>query len=281
MVFHGARTPEGDALRGRPRSGAAPGTRPPDQRVVTPLNVGGHPCEEPLARSRSRPLSAVALLAAGCGGGGSEDAATSAAAGKTAATSRRGLQPREPARSRQQQRDLWRQRHRRHLLPSSSSSTRTPPRRERDRRGDRDERQQGLDGQAKRGLKFNDGTEVTAKNFVDAWNYAATPRTPRGWLLLDADRGLRHAVNGSRRPGAGAGKAKADKMAGLEVVDDSTSRSRPRRRSRPAAPLGYSAFAPLPDVSSTTPRPSVTSRSATARSSSTRGPKRPSCCRIR
>src|SRR6476469_2489246 len=54
MVFHGPRTPEGDALRVAPGSGASLGTRPPDQRVVTPLNVGGHPCEEPLARSRLR-----------------------------------------------------------------------------------------------------------------------------------------------------------------------------------------------------------------------------------
>ena len=42
------------------------------------------------------------------------------------------------------------------------------------------------------GLKFSDGTELTAQNFVDAWNFGAnTANAPEEPVLLRAHRGLR------------------------------------------------------------------------------------------
>ena len=44
----------------------------------------------------------------------------------------------------------------------------------------------------KKGVKFHDGTEVKAKNFVDAWNYTAYGKNAQYTLvLLRAHRGLR------------------------------------------------------------------------------------------
>ena len=44
----------------------------------------------------------------------------------------------------------------------------------------------------KPGYKFQDGTVVTSKSFVDAWNYAAYgPNAQSERLLHGADRGLR------------------------------------------------------------------------------------------
>ena len=44
----------------------------------------------------------------------------------------------------------------------------------------------------KKGVKFHDGTEVKAKNFVDAWNYTANGKNAQYTLvLLRAHRGLR------------------------------------------------------------------------------------------
>ena len=120
-------------------------------------------------------LSAVALLAAGCGSGDSDDTATSAAGAKTGGEiTVRGLQPGEPARPEQHHRDLWWQRHRRRSSPSSSTTT---PRRPAPK-NDIAESIETTDNQnftvkLKQGYKFHDGTEVKAKNFVDAWNYAA------------------------------------------------------------------------------------------------------------
>ena len=43
----------------------------------------------------------------------------------------------------------------------------------RHRRVHRDRGQQALHGEVQAGYKFHDGTDVKAKNFVDAWNYTA------------------------------------------------------------------------------------------------------------
>ena len=93
--------------------------------------------------------------------------------------------------------------------------------------------------------KFHDGTDVTAKSFVDAWNYTAYG--PNG-----------QAASAFYAPVAGyedvqcpdeecKEKPKAEAMSGLKVVDDKTftiTTSAPV--SNLPVRLGYTAFAPLP-----------------------------------
>src|SRR5829696_4216831 len=64
-----------------PRSGAALGSGPPDQRVATPLSRRRTSMRGTTRTVAVAAMSAVALLAAGCGSGDSDDTATSAAAG--------------------------------------------------------------------------------------------------------------------------------------------------------------------------------------------------------
>ncbi len=119
-------------------------------------------------------MSAVALLAAGCGSGDSDDTATTAAGGKTGGeVTVRGCNPENP------------------LVPSNTTETcggtvidavfaklvhydpeTAAP------QNDIAESIDTTDNQTftvklKKGYKFHDGTEVKAKNFVDTWNYAS------------------------------------------------------------------------------------------------------------
>ena len=99
----------------------------------------------------------------------------------------------------------------------------------------------------KPGYKFHDGTDVKAKNFVDAWNYTAYgPERPGRQLLLSARS--RATPTPSARTTSCKQKPKAEKMTGLKVVDDTTFTI---KTSEPVSNLpvrlGYSAFAPLPD----------------------------------
>ncbi|MEH0938998.1 peptide ABC transporter substrate-binding protein [Micromonospora psammae] len=104
----------------------------------------------------------------------------------------------------------------------------------------------------KKGTKFHDGTEVKAKNFVDAWNWAAyTPSgAANGSFFADI---AGYADVTSEDPDAeGPQKApepKAKTMSGLKVVDEQTFEV---TLSAPTAvfptKLGYSAFMPLPDA---------------------------------
>ena len=119
-------------------------------------------------------LSAVALLAAGCGGGGSDDTSTSAAAGKTGGeVTIHGCNPAEPADPEHHERDcggnvidaIFAK------LVHYNPDTAAPE-------NDIAESIETTDNQnftvkLKPGYKFHDGTEVKAKNFVDAWNYTA------------------------------------------------------------------------------------------------------------
>src|SRR5829696_9789561 len=94
--------------------------------------------------------------------------------------------------------------------------------------------------------KFHDGTEVTAKSFVDAWNYTAYGSNGQGNSYFFG-------------PVAGYGDTqcrdadckqdpKSKTMSGLKVVDDKTFTI---KTSEPVSNLpvrlGYNAFAPLPD----------------------------------
>ena len=94
--------------------------------------------------------------------------------------------------------------------------------------------------------KFHDGTDVKAKNFVDAWNYTAYG--PNG----QAGSGFYAAVAGFadvQCPDTECKqKPKAETMSGLKVVDDTTFTIQTAQPvSNLPVRLGYSAFSPLPD----------------------------------
>jgi oligopeptide transport system substrate-binding protein len=92
----------------------------------------------------------------------------------------------------------------------------------------------------KPGIKFQDGTQVQAHNFVDAWNFAAyAPNAQADASFFE--------------PIAGYGDVSAktpttDKMSGLKVLDDYTFTAT-MQDTYSIFPLvvGYEAFAPLPD----------------------------------
>ena len=94
--------------------------------------------------------------------------------------------------------------------------------------------------------KFHDGTDVKAKNFVDAWNYTAYgPNGQAGSYFYEPFAGYDDVqcpdVDCKETP-------KAKTLSGLKVVDDKTFTI---QTSEPVSNLpvrlGYSAFAPLPD----------------------------------
>lgn len=91
------------------------------------------------------------------------------------------------------------------------------------------------------GWTFSDDTDVTADSFVDAWNYGADPDNAQ----LSAY--FFNAIEGADEEGNI--EDGSDELSGLEVVDDLTFEVTLKE---PAADfpdrLGYSAFAPLPEV---------------------------------
>ena len=98
----------------------------------------------------------------------------------------------------------------------------------------------------KPGYKFHDGTEVKAKNFVDAWNYTAYgPNGQAGSYFYAPVEGYSDTQCPDEECKQ---KPKAKTMSGLKVVDDTTFTI---KTSEPVSNLpvrlGYSAFAPLPD----------------------------------
>ena len=161
----------------------------------------------------------------------------------------------------------------------------TPTRRPgaRHRGVDRDQGQQDLHRQAEAGYKFQDGTEVKAKNFVDAWNWTAYgPNGQPEQLLFRADRRLRRRAVGTDAQGDADCKGKP-----ARPRDDRAKGGRrphlhdqdQRQVSNLPVRLGYSAFAPLPDSFFADPKASVRSRSAPARSSWTARPTPSRCSR--
>ncbi|MBY8874321.1 ABC transporter substrate-binding protein [Micromonospora sp. PLK6-60] len=105
----------------------------------------------------------------------------------------------------------------------------------------------------KENTKFHDGTVVKAKNFVDAWNWAAYSPNGAQNASFFADIDGFADVNKEDPDGPdGPQKAPeptADKMSGLKVVDDWNFEV---TLAAPTAvfptKLGYSAFMPLPDA---------------------------------
>ncbi|KXK63239.1 peptide ABC transporter substrate-binding protein [Micromonospora rosaria] len=104
----------------------------------------------------------------------------------------------------------------------------------------------------KQDTKFHDGTVVKAKNFVDAWNWAAySPNGVQGASFFADIQGF-DDVNKADPDGEGPQQAPeptTDKMSGLKVVDDWTFEV---TLEAPTAvwptKLGYSAYVPLPDA---------------------------------
>src|SRR5207249_271924 len=98
----------------------------------------------------------------------------------------------------------------------------------------------------KKGYMFSDGTEVKAKNFVDAWNYTAYgPNGQQGSYFFAPVQGFADAQCTDDTCKA---KPKANKMSGLKVVDDHTfTITTSEKVSNLPVRLGYDAFAPQPD----------------------------------
>lgn len=98
----------------------------------------------------------------------------------------------------------------------------------------------------KAGYKFQDGTDLKAKNFVDAWNYTAYFPNGQGASYFFTPI----AGYGDLQPADAEGKQKpkADKLSGLKVVDDTTFTIQTTEPvSNLPVRLGYTAFSPLPD----------------------------------
>jgi oligopeptide transport system substrate-binding protein len=94
--------------------------------------------------------------------------------------------------------------------------------------------------------KFHDGTDVKAKNFVDAWNYTAYGPNGQGNSYFF---GPVAGYADTQCPDADCKQdPKSKTMSGLKVVDDKTFTI---KTSEPVSNLpvrlGYNAFAPLPD----------------------------------
>ena len=104
----------------------------------------------------------------------------------------------------------------------------------------------------KHGYKFHDGTEVKAKNFVDAWNWNS--QGANGYLnsyFFEPIQGfddLQCGTNSKGAPDCDAKPAKAKEMSGLKVVDYYTFTIKTTDKvSNLLVRLGYLGFAPLPD----------------------------------
>ncbi|MEU6149459.1 ABC transporter substrate-binding protein [Actinosynnema sp. NPDC047251] len=105
----------------------------------------------------------------------------------------------------------------------------------------------------KPGWKFHDGTAVTSKSFVDAWNWTAYgPNATQGASFFSQIEGYKDVnpadpdgADGPEKPPA----PKAEKLSGLKVVDDTTFTI---TLSEPFAvfpvTIGYEVFAPLPEA---------------------------------
>jgi len=96
----------------------------------------------------------------------------------------------------------------------------------------------------KPGYKFSDGTEVKAKNFVDAWSYAANCANGQDSNYFFTPFKGYAEVNTAECKGV----KKETQISGLKVVDDTTFTIETSQKvSNLPVRLGYSAFAPLPD----------------------------------
>jgi ABC-type oligopeptide transport system substrate-binding subunit len=103
--------------------------------------------------------------------------------------------------------------------------------------------QKNFDIKLKKGWKFSDGSPVTAKSFVDAWNYGAlvTNKQVSSYFFeyIDGYDDV-HPMDGGAKP-------KAKTMSGLKVTGKHSFTVRLNQKfSLWPDTLGYAAFAPLP-----------------------------------
>ncbi len=99
----------------------------------------------------------------------------------------------------------------------------------------------------KSGLTFQDGTPLTSKSFVDAWNYTAYgPNGQAGSYFMAPFAGFDDVQCGDADCKT---KPKTQTMSGLKVVDDSTFTIQTSEKvSNLLTRLGYSAFSPQPQA---------------------------------
>ncbi|GAB2590079.1 ABC transporter substrate-binding protein [Streptomyces capparidis] len=104
--------------------------------------------------------------------------------------------------------------------------------------------QQTFTVKLKAGWKFADGTPVTAKSYVDAWNYGALLDNKQIGAYFFSDIEGYDDVH----PADEKSKPKAKTMSGLKVVDDTTFTVKLKQKfSTWPKRLGYKAYAPLPE----------------------------------
>ncbi|MER6066328.1 ABC transporter substrate-binding protein [Streptomyces sp. NPDC001792] len=95
----------------------------------------------------------------------------------------------------------------------------------------------------KDGWTFSNGEKVTARSFVDAWNYGASLRNNQKNAYFFG------YIDGYDKVHPESGKQTADTLSGLKVVDDHTFTVRLSQKfSGFPDTLGYAAFDPLPRV---------------------------------
>ena len=123
----------------------------------------------------------------------------------------------------------------------------------------------------KDGWTFSNGEKVTAKSFVDAWNYGA-----------DLKNNQKNAyffgyIDGYDEVHPDTGKPTAKTLSGLKVVNDTRPSPSSSTRSSPPGPTPSAtpAFSPLPQAFFDDHAPGSPSPSATARTPSTRTPRAP------
>ncbi|MFF9086969.1 ABC transporter substrate-binding protein [Streptomyces sp. NPDC014991] len=93
----------------------------------------------------------------------------------------------------------------------------------------------------KEGWTFSDGEKVTARSFVDAWNYGASLRNSQKNAFFFA------YIDGYDKVHPAHGRQSADTLPGLKVVDERTFTVRLNQKfSAFPDTFGYPAFAPLP-----------------------------------
>ncbi|MFF7473883.1 ABC transporter substrate-binding protein [Streptomyces sp. NPDC008092] len=95
----------------------------------------------------------------------------------------------------------------------------------------------------KDGWTFSNGEKVTAKSFVDAWNYGASLRNNQKNAYFFG------YIQGYDKVHPATGSQSADMLSGLKVVDDKTfTVALNQKFSSFPDTLGYAAFAPLPQT---------------------------------
>ncbi|MFI2759465.1 ABC transporter substrate-binding protein [Streptomyces echinatus] len=95
----------------------------------------------------------------------------------------------------------------------------------------------------KKGWTFSNGEKVTARSFVNAWNYGASLRNNQKNAYFFG------YIDGYDRVHPDSGRQSAPALSGLKVVDDHTFTVRLNQKfSGFPDTLGYAAFAPLPRV---------------------------------